>query len=115
IEYSPEIYVNAILTMLEGITNEPADVVALSLSSEFAAEAARRRPELFNTLTLISPTGIPRPGAEPSSQGASAQGLDRFIYPLLSLRLWARPFYDLLTTRRIITYYLQRNFVGNIP
>jgi pimeloyl-ACP methyl ester carboxylesterase len=116
IEYSPEIYVNAILTMLAGIsTGEAADVVALSLSSEFAAEAARRRPELFHSLTLISPSGMSQRSSAQSSQAASLSGFDKFIYPLLSFRLWSRPFYDLLTTRKSIEYYLQKSFVGAIP
>jgi pimeloyl-ACP methyl ester carboxylesterase len=115
IEYSPEVYVNAIITMLEGADIGQADVVALSLSSEFAAEAARRRPELFHSLTLISPTGMYRRGGEGSSQASASSGVDKFAYPLLSFRLWARPFYDLLTTKRVISWYLQRNFVGSIP
>jgi pimeloyl-ACP methyl ester carboxylesterase len=115
VEYTPEIYVNAILTMLEGLSVGPADVVALSLSSEFAAEAARRRPELFNSLTLISPTGLYHRGSDGSSQMSSSAGLDGFVHRLLAFRLWARPLFDLLTTYRIITWYLQRNFVGPIP
>ena len=113
IEYTPDIYVNAILTVLAGIGGDAADVVALSLGSEFAAEAARRRPDLFNTLTLISPSGLGVDNS--SSQAASGIGFDKVAYPLLSFRLWSRPFYDLLTTRRVIEWYLQRNFVGQIP
>jgi pimeloyl-ACP methyl ester carboxylesterase len=113
IEYTPEVYVNSILTMLEGISMGPADVVALSLGGEFAAEAARRRPELFHSLTLISPSGLSQMGAQ--GQDATGLGLDGLAYPLLSFRLWSRPFFDLLTTRRGINWYLQRSFVGTIP
>lgn len=115
IEYTPDIYVNAILTVLAGIGGEPADVVALSLGSEFAAEAARRRPDLFNSLTLLSPTGMQARESARSSQVISISGMDALVYPLLAFRLWARPFYDLLTTRRAIAYFLQRSFVGQIP
>jgi pimeloyl-ACP methyl ester carboxylesterase len=115
IEYTPEIYVNAIITLLAGLDGEPADVVALSLGSEFAAEAARRRPELFHSLALISPSGMYQKDSARSSQAASAQGFDPYIYPLLSFRLWSRPIYDLLTTRQSIAYFLQRSFVGAIP
>ncbi len=115
IEYTSDIYVNAILTLLAGISDSPADVVALSLGSEFAAEAARRRPELFHSLTLISPTGMYQNESARSSQAANVQGIDKLIYPLLSFRLWSRPFYDLLTIRRSIAYFLQRSFVGPIP
>ena len=115
IEYAPDIYVNAILTMLQELNLGPADVIALSLGSEFAAEAARRRPELFNSLTLISPSGMMQRGDTNTSQVASTLGLDGVAYPLLSFRLWARPFYDLLTTSRSIAWFLQRSFVGPIP
>jgi len=107
IDYTPEIYVNAILTTLTGIDAGPADVVALSLSSEFAAEAARRRPELFHSLTLISPSGL--------YQHKNSGPFDDLAYPLLSFRLWARPFFDLLTTRQGIAYFLQKSFIGAIP
>lgn len=115
IEYTPELYVNAILTVLSNFESEPVDVVALSLGSEFAAEAARRRPELFNSLTLISPSGMSDRASQSSSQAAGGMGFDQVAYPLLSFRLWARPFYDLLTTRRSIQWFLQRSFVGSIP
>jgi pimeloyl-ACP methyl ester carboxylesterase len=106
IEYTPEVFINAILTALTGIDAGPADVIALSLGSEFAAEAARRRPELFHSLTLISPSGLYTRDSGP---------FNNLAYPLLSLRLWARPFYDLLTTRQSIDYFLQKSFVGSVP
>jgi pimeloyl-ACP methyl ester carboxylesterase len=115
VEYKPETYVEAILTLLDNIGNGPVDVVALSLGSEFAAEAARRRPNLFNSLAVISPTGMYERDSARSSQAASNQGFDNWLYPLLSMRLWARPFYDLLTTHRSIQYFLQKSFVGPIP
>ncbi len=118
VEYSPDTYVEAIITLLSNLNNnssEPADVVALSLSSEFAAEAARRRPELFHSLAVISPTGMYKNDSARSSQAAGTMGIDKLIYPLLSFRLWARPFYDVLTTKRSIRYFLQRSFVGSVP
>jgi pimeloyl-ACP methyl ester carboxylesterase len=115
IEYKPELFVQAILTLLSNIGGEAADVVALSLGSEFAAEAARRRPELFHSLALISPTGMYNRDTARSSQSFGLEGLDEWVYPLLSIRLWARPFYDLLTTRRSIAYFLKRSFVRVVP
>lgn len=115
IEYKPELFVQAILTLLTHIGGEAADVVALSLGSEFAAEAARRRPELFHSLALISPTGMYNRDNARSSQSLGLGGFDEWVYPMLSFRLWARPFYDLLTTRRSIAYFLQRSFLGMVP
>ena len=115
VEYKPDTYVEAILTLLDNIGNEPVDVVALSLSSEFAAEAARRRPDRFNSLAVISPTGMYKSKSARSSQAASNQGFDKWLYPLLSVPLWARPIYDLLTTRPSLQYFLQKSFVGPVP
>ncbi len=103
VDYTPDIYVQAILTLLDEFDG-PVDIVASSLSSEFAAEAARRRPEAVRSLTLISPSGM---GDETNANRAS-----RIVYPLLSFPLWARPFYDLLSTRRSIRYFLQKSFLG---
>src|SRR5690606_12671036 len=57
-DYSVELYVSAITDFLKDIVGEPADIIALSLSSEFSAIAAHRIPELFNSLIVISPTGF---------------------------------------------------------
>jgi pimeloyl-ACP methyl ester carboxylesterase len=114
-QYKPDTFVDAILTLLTNLEGGPADVVALSLGSEFAAEAARRRPELFHSLAVLSPTGMYQRSSARSSQSAGNEGYDKWLYPLLSLRLWARPFYDLLTVRRSLTYFLQRSFVGAVP
>lgn len=103
VDYTPEIFVQAILALLDEFDGE-VDIIAHSLSSEFAAEAARRRPNAVRSLTLISPSGM---GDETNINRVS-----RFLYPLLSFPLWARPFYDLLTTRRSIRYFLQKSFVG---
>jgi pimeloyl-ACP methyl ester carboxylesterase len=47
-EYTPEVYGRALIDFVETKTaSRPADVVALSLSCEFAARAAVARPELF--------------------------------------------------------------------
>ncbi|MCC6456988.1 MAG: alpha/beta fold hydrolase [Caldilineaceae bacterium] len=114
-EYKPDTFVEAIVTLLTNIEGGPADVVALSLGSEFAAEAARRRPDLFHSLAVLSPTGMYDRSSARSSQAAGNEGIDKWLYPLLSMRLWARPFYDLLTIRRSLTYFLQRSFVGAVP
>lgn len=53
------LYADAVVTVLEdAFDGRAADVVALSLGAEFAALAAAKRPELFRTLALISPTGM---------------------------------------------------------
>ncbi len=115
-KYSPQLYENAILDFLMGEVGEAADVVALSLGSEFAARAALAQPEYFHSLVLISPSGMGKGGEqERGSQKASQNGMSKLLYPLFSFPLWSRPFYDLLTTTASIKYFLEQSFVGPVP
>ncbi|MEO7110247.1 MAG: alpha/beta fold hydrolase, partial [Polyangiaceae bacterium] len=61
--YDPELYATELVDFLTRVKSQShhegaADVIALSLSSEFVALVAKRRPDLVHTLTLISPTGF---------------------------------------------------------
>ncbi len=111
--YSPELYRDAILDLLERI-GKPADVIALSLGSEFAARAALERPDLFRSLTLISPSGFNRHDDKRVSQAANQAGTSGFFYRLFSFPLWSQAFYDLLATRQSIHYFLQMSFAGPV-
>lgn len=113
--YSPQLYEAAVLDFLETQVGEAADVVALSLGGEFAARAALAQPERFHSLALISPTGFSRSDGERGSQKAGRTGGDSQLYRAFSFPLWARPFYDLLTTRPVLRYYLQKSFVQQPP
>ncbi len=57
---SAALYTFAMMQLLLRLTPRelPADVVAYGLASELAARAARDRPDLFNSLTLVAPTGF---------------------------------------------------------
>lgn len=113
--YSPSLYESAILDFLSQVVGEPADVVALSLGSEFAARAALAQPDLFASLVVISPTGFSADDPAQRSQSASRTGMSDYIHPVFSLPLWARPFYDLLSTRSSIEYFLKKSFLGPVP
>lgn len=113
--YAPGMYESAVLDFLETQVGEPADVVALSLGAEFAARAALTAPERFNSLVLISPTGLGMRSGERSSQRASQSGTSHIAHSLFSFPLWSRPFYDLLTTRISIEYFLRQSFIGPVP
>ena len=113
--YSPQLYQDTIIEFLAGIVGEPADVLALSLSSEFAARAAQTRPELFHSLAFISPTGLSGMAWKSSSQQAGAVGFDNLIHPFLSLRLWSLPLFDMISTHTSIEFFLRKNFIGHIP
>jgi pimeloyl-ACP methyl ester carboxylesterase len=109
--YSYDLYKQAVLDLVERI-GKPVDVIALSLSCEFAARAALERPDLFRSLTMISPSGFNNRDDKGASQAASQSGTSDFLYRLFSFPLWAQSFYDLIATRKSIHYFLQMSFEG---
>ncbi|WP_200331076.1 alpha/beta fold hydrolase [Thiocystis violacea] len=107
-DYSPELYAEAIAALLTSVVVEAADLVALSLSCEFAARAALLAPDHVASLVLISPTGFSRQSLpSPGVAGTAARILN---LPVLSQRL-----YDLVASRRSIAYFLGLCFVGQAP
>ncbi|HSM56308.1 MAG TPA: alpha/beta hydrolase [Candidatus Sulfomarinibacteraceae bacterium] len=110
--YSPKLFSAAIADFLRDIVEEPADVIALSLSSEFAATAALEQPELFHSLTLISPTGLSDNIDKRGSQESPEKDNSQFLLNLFSFPLWSQALYDLLATRASIRYFLDKSFYG---
>jgi pimeloyl-ACP methyl ester carboxylesterase len=113
--YTPELYARALLDLIENHIAEPADVIALSLGSEFAARAALQAPEQFHSLTLISPTGFDWKENARGPQKTGRENRGDQVYPLLSLKYWEQPLYDLIASRRSIKYFLGKSFVGPVP
>lgn len=95
--YTPELMSEAIVDVLN--TTGPAHVCALSLASEFAARASLGNPELFRSLTLISPTGL----------GGGGGGQPAFLEPLLRLPIMGEAGFDLLTTRPSLRFFLSKS------
>jgi pimeloyl-ACP methyl ester carboxylesterase len=112
--FSPALYAESILAFLRNTVKEPADVVALSLSSEFAASAALREPGAFHSLTLISPTGFKLRVSDSTPRRARRRGTLDMAYALLSFPLWSQALYDLLVTKASIHTFLSRSFVGPV-
>ena len=113
--YSPMLYQNAICDFLQDVVGKPADVVALSLSSEFAARAAVHHPKLFRSLVMISPTGFNPPRMDRLAEGAQQRGTRNKLYAGLAVPLWNRPIYDLVASRPSIHYFLNKSFEGLVP
>ena len=114
--YSPQLYTDAILSFIRSQVADsggPADVVALSLSSEFAARAADAAPEFFSSLTLISPTGFGRTGGVVVRSEREEERSTRFLNSLHS-PLWSQPLYDLLTSRPSLRFFLGMSFAGPV-
>jgi pimeloyl-ACP methyl ester carboxylesterase len=104
--YTPDVFVQAILDFVDGelAGSDPVDIVALSLSSEFAAIAAVEQPDIFHSLTLISPTGF----------GQATPAESERLHRAVSFPVWSQAFFDLLVSRPSIRYYLQKTFAGPV-
>jgi pimeloyl-ACP methyl ester carboxylesterase len=113
--YTPEFFSNVLGDFLNEVVGEPADVIALSLSSEFSARAARRAPEQFRSLTMISPSGFTRRSSGRATEQASQRGTSKSLYSLLANPIWSQALYDLIASRMSLRFYLGKSFVGNIP
>lgn len=112
-EYNIDLFVNAIVDLLQRI-DAPADVVGLSLTCEFIARAAMREPSLFNTITLISPTGFTPERQKRVSQATKASDRSDSAYRVLANPLWSQPLYDLLVTKPGLRFFLGLNFKGDV-
>ncbi|CAA9326723.1 MAG: hypothetical protein AVDCRST_MAG89-1931 [uncultured Gemmatimonadetes bacterium] len=77
-----------------------ADVISLSLGASYAAEVARRRPDLIRSLVAVEPTGL---GSEPSEIG---RGWGRLLFTLPGVQ---RAFYDRLTTPEALRTFAREN------
>ena len=96
--YSPHLYRDTINQFVADVVGGPADAVALSLSAEFMAQAAGARPDLYRSLTLLSPTGM--------SQQRESVKPNEALYRFLRVPIWSRPLFDLITSRPSIRLFL---------
>jgi pimeloyl-ACP methyl ester carboxylesterase len=107
-DYSPQFFAETLCDFVADIAPGKVDIVALSLSSEFAARAASLAPELFRSLTIISPTGFSE--RAPMNEATGARIVRVLRTPLLGSGL-----FRLLTVKPIIRYFLGLNFHGPVP
>ncbi len=111
-EYSPRLMTNAVHAMVDKIRQEhgdqPIDALALSLGSEFLARAATENPEHFRSLAFICPTGFDRRGPYHGESG-SVRSLPA-MYALFRFPLWTKAFFDLLTTRPSVRFFLNNSW-----
>lgn len=115
-DYTPELYMNAILDFMRQVVGEQADVISLSLSGEFLGFAAQAEPEHFNTLVMISPTGFAlRENRTRSQQASYDEDRTSRAYRVLSNPLWGQALFDLLGTKPVIRYFYKMSFAGEVP
>ena len=106
--YSAEGFATVLVDFLDQAVQRPADVLALSLSCEFAARAALQSAGRISSLVLISPTGF-------SDREPPGPGLGRPLHWVLSLPLLGSCLYALVSSRPSIRHYLGKSFVGEVP
>jgi pimeloyl-ACP methyl ester carboxylesterase len=111
--YTARLYVDALHDMLDVIAAEKGqqkiDALAVSLASEFLARAAGEAPERFRTLALVTPTGFSRASSKLHGPPGSTREVPG-LYRLFTFPLWTRGFYDLLTSRPSIRFFLKKTF-----
>jgi pimeloyl-ACP methyl ester carboxylesterase len=111
-DYTPRLMTDAIHAMVTEIQrihgHAPIDAIALSLAAEFLARAASESPQALRSIALISPTGFDRstPDEAPVGSTRARPALrEAFSFPL-----WSRAFFDLLTSKPSIRYFLQKTW-----
>jgi pimeloyl-ACP methyl ester carboxylesterase len=115
-EYTPALYAAAIGDFIENEvpSSDGVDVVAMSLTSEFAARAALDRPTVVHTLTLISPTGFSGEERQNRTERATRTGTSDRLYRAFTFPLWSQALYDALVSRPSLRYFLERQFTGAV-
>ena len=119
--YTPSLYealIEDFITLVVGGVDHPVHVVASTLSAAFTIRAATERPNLFERLVLIEPTGIENladPVATPAKRFALAllrtpligTALHNLLTSRLALRLLLRQMYGdpHKVTREMVEYY----------
>ena len=93
--YTPRLMTDAVLLASEELfqrTGRTIDLFGVSLGCEFVARAAVERPNLFRTLTLVSPTGFQarRDGPDGSTKALPAfyAALRALVGDVNDARLW---------------------------
>jgi pimeloyl-ACP methyl ester carboxylesterase len=85
-----------------------ADVLAVSLSSEFAARAKCEAPHSIRRLALVSPTGFSGRKLRYGPAGGTL-GLP-WLYRLLTMDFWRQGIFDALTRPGVVRYFLKRTW-----
>lgn len=112
-DYTVALYVDAIRSVLDEIAadsgEQPVDALALSLSSEFLARAARDEPSRFRSLALVTPTGF-RKGSDSLRDADGSTREIGWLKSLVNVPRWRRGLFLGLVRPRVIRYFLKRTW-----
>ena len=105
--YTIDRYVDAVREVLTWVKERDgvADVIALSLSGEFAAHVAVRHEGLLQSLALLSPTGF-------DAQPRDRTSLRRPLQALRRDPVASRLVFDAVASRPSVSFFLGKTFVG---
>ena len=99
--YDRRLYTSAIIDFQKEVIGSEADIIALSLSSEFAAAAAIETS--FKSLAMISPTGL-------DHRRRPSKNTSRRIQNFLSLPVIGSTLYKQVTSKTSISFFLNQSF-----
>lgn len=110
--YDVALYTTAIRTLVDIIkadhNDQSLDALALSLSSEFLARAATTASGAsLRSVALITPTGFNR-GADQLRADTGSTREMAWLHSILTVGLWRKSLYGLLTRPSTIRYFLKR-------
>ena len=110
--YTPRLMTDAVHAATRAVAarhgGAAIDMIALSLSCEYAARAALESPDAYQSLGLISPTGF-----ESSNRGRGPDQSNRgkpWVRAAVTTPLVNRPLFDLLTTEPSLRFFLQKTW-----
>ena len=110
--YTPRLMTDAIHAVLAAIAarhgDNAVDVLAVSLSCEFAARAAMEAPQRIARLALVSPTGLMGRRVRKAPPGSTLYKAG--IHAWVRRPLWTQGLFDLLTRPGVVRYFLRRTF-----
>ncbi|MDJ0908181.1 MAG: alpha/beta hydrolase [Woeseiaceae bacterium] len=112
-EYTVTLYTDAIRDVLDAIAidskNQSVDALALSLSSEFLARAARDEPARFRSLAMVTPTGF-RKGSDKLRDAEGSTREIGWFKSFVNVSLWRRGLFRGLVRPSVIRYFLKRTW-----
>jgi len=110
--YTPRLMTDAILDLASYIRTQhgdkPIDAMAASLSCEFLARAAFEQPSTFNTLSLVSPTGMTGLKLRQAKEGTTYG--QNWLWSTLKGPGWGRLLFKGLTRPGVIRYFLNKTW-----
>jgi pimeloyl-ACP methyl ester carboxylesterase len=107
-DYNPALFAETISDFLQSLPGPAPDIVALSLTAEFAARAVVAHEAPCHRLVLVSPTGVAR--RLPPDPARLAP-----ISAVLSAPGVSDAFFRALTSKPSIRFFLNKAFVGETP